>query len=88
MHLTNGAFSAWKYKGRRSYYKYINQISQFLNVSVGYLLNGVDDELSGLDADESEMLRQKKSVTSTVGLIKMVCGNQRSCTARAPMGST
>ena len=38
--LSNGIFTKWKYDGGESYMKYIDGISEFLNVPKEYLLYG------------------------------------------------
>ena len=38
--LPNGTFTSWKYNGGKSYMKYIDGISEFLNVPKEYLLYG------------------------------------------------
>jgi transcriptional regulator with XRE-family HTH domain len=38
--LPNGTFTSWKYNGGKSYMKYIDGISEFLNIPKEYLLYG------------------------------------------------
>ena len=56
--LANGTFTKWKYKNGRSYFKYINDIAAFLDVTPGYLLNGKDDEITyeNLNGNETRLL--------------------------------
>ena len=56
--LANGTFTKWKYKNGRSYFKYIREIAEYLDVTPGYLLNGKDDEMTyeSLNGDETRLL--------------------------------
>ena len=46
------------YKNGRSYFKYIREIAEYLDVTPGYLLNGKDDEMTyeSLNGDETRLL--------------------------------
>ena len=44
--LDNTIMTAWKYRGSKSYGRYINKIAEFLGVSSDYLLRGIDGEVN------------------------------------------
>ena len=55
--LANGTFTKWKKNGR-SYFKYIREIADFLDVTPGYLLHGQDGDLTyeSLNGQETRLL--------------------------------
>lgn len=58
--LANGAFTNWKYDGGKSYLDYIDEISDFLHVSKGYLLYGEHIEFQEVSLLPSEIEIYKK----------------------------
>ena len=65
--LGNGAFTRWKYDGGKSYMKYIDSISEYLNVSKEYLLYGTDDPSTELKLlpSEIEIYKKLRELTET-----------------------
>ena len=57
--LSNTAFTKWKYKGVKSYRKYLEKIAEYLEVTPAYLTEGVDDiiNLSALTASELRLIQ-------------------------------
>ena len=57
--LANGTFTNWKYKDSKSYEKYLKKIAEYLDVSIDYLMEGVDDILNvqNLTASEISLLK-------------------------------
>lgn len=53
--IDSSLFTTWRYANGKSYMKYINRISDFLGVSVGFLLNGTPDKDTMLYVEEDEM---------------------------------
>ena len=53
--IDSSMFTTWRYANGKSYMKYINGISDFLGVSVGFLLNGTPDEDTMLYVEQDEM---------------------------------
>lgn len=53
--LSNGTFTAWKYRNGKSYRLHIDKIAEYLNVSPNYLLIGIDDEVNMNDMNENEI---------------------------------
>ena len=58
--LANGAFTRWKYNGGKSYMDYIEEISEFLNVSKRYLLYGEHTDFQEVSLLPSEVEIYKK----------------------------
>ena len=60
--LPNGTFTNWKYNGGKSYMKYIDDISKYLNVPKEYLLyrDPVEDDTALLlsDVEDYKKFRQ------------------------------
>lgn len=56
--ISASSVSAWKTENSYPSSKYIIRISEFLNVSIEYLLTGIDDESveSDLSTDETELI--------------------------------
>ena len=59
LHLANGTFVAWKFRGIKSYLTHIREIAEFLNVSTNYLLNGneLDVKPEEITAAELEIIK-------------------------------
>ena len=56
--ITNGMFSKWRHNNGRSYFKYTNEIAEFLGVTSSYLLNGPEDVMQGnLTSQEIRLLK-------------------------------
>ena len=75
--LANGTFTKWKYKNGRSYFKYIREIADYLDVTPGYLLHGQDDELTyeTLSGNETRLLTMyRKLDESGQGTVMDVVG--------------
>jgi len=53
--IDSSMFTTWRYANGKSYMKYINAISDFLGVSVEYLLNGTPDEDRMLFMEQDEI---------------------------------
>lgn len=58
--LPNATFTAWKYDGGKSYMKYIDKISDYLNVSKNYLLYGESENFQEISLLPSEIESYKK----------------------------
>ena len=75
--LANGSMTRWKYRGVKSYMKYLTGIADFLGTTKSYLLNGGNAEIvteADLSDDEKDFLRkfraigeyERKSITEIV----------------------
>ena len=75
--LANGSMTQWKYRGVKSYMKYLTSIADFLGTTRSYLLNGGNEEIiteADLSDDEKDFLRkfrvigeyERKSITEIV----------------------
>ena len=63
--LPNGTFTSWKYKNGKSYMKYIDKISDFLNVSKNYLLYGeIESDSTGLLLSDVEGYRKFRQLSA------------------------
>lgn len=72
-------FNNWKYANSKSYYKHINEIAEFLNLTPGYLLKGntISADIAGLSPTEKRIIdkirtltdEQQKSIADTLDLI-------------------
>ena len=58
--LDNTIMTAWKYRGSKSYSRYINKIAEFLGVSSDYLLKGIDGEVNMQVMTNEEIILVKK----------------------------
>ena len=55
--IGESAFTRWKYDNGKSYLKYMSQISQFLETTAEYLLNGSEaDNKTVLTSDEMKLV--------------------------------
>ena len=54
--LNTSTFTMWRYANGKSYTKYIDKISDFLQVSIDYLLYGTEDNSTILKVDADEMI--------------------------------
>lgn len=61
--LGASAFTRWKYDNGKSYLKYIDQIADFLGVSVDYLLHGNSPGGWELTAQEIKMIHLFRSIS-------------------------
>ena len=62
--LDKGSLPAWKYRGSKSYNRYIDRIADYLGVSPDYLLRGVDKDVN-MDAmtnDEIMLIKKYRSL--------------------------
>ncbi len=41
--ITDQVFTKWKYENSKSYLKYMDEIADYLNVTVDYLMNGTEN---------------------------------------------
>lgn len=59
LRMNRSTYSNWKLGKSKSYLKHINEIAEFMGVSPGYLLRGIEDgpEEGTRAAAEDEMLR-------------------------------
>ena len=57
--ISSCSFTAWKYEDSKTFLKHIGSIASFLNVSINYLLYGVDEDINEetLSVVEVELLR-------------------------------
>ena len=64
LHLANGTFNSWKFKGIKSYLTHIREIAEFLNVSTNYLFNGseLDVKSEEITATELEIIQMFRKV--------------------------
>ena len=53
--LESSMFTKWRYEGGKSYMKYIVDISNYLHVSVEYLLNGISESDTMIYVDKEEL---------------------------------
>ena len=53
--VANTTFTKWKYKGVKSYRKYVDKIAEYLEVTPGYLTEGVDDLINVSTMTTSEL---------------------------------
>ena len=64
LHLANGTFGSWKFKGIKSYLTHIREIAEFLNVSTNYLLhdNELDVKSEEITVAEFEIIQMYRKV--------------------------
>ena len=57
--VSSSAFTPWKYRNSKAFMKYIDLIAIYLNVSVNYLLYGIDEEVNenNISLIEVELLK-------------------------------
>ena len=62
--MSNGAFTAWKYKNVKSYLKRIDEIAEYLDVDKCYLLEGRDDyvNINSLTGIEVKLIKTFRSM--------------------------
>lgn len=62
--MSNGAFTAWKYKNVKSYLKRIDEIAEYLDVDKSYLLEGRDDyvNINSLTGIEVKLIKTFRSM--------------------------
>ena len=75
--LANGSMTQWKYRGVKSYMKYLTGIADFLGTTKSYLLNGGNAEIiteADLSDEEKDFFKkfraigeyERKSITEIV----------------------
>ncbi len=62
--VSNGTYTAWKYREGKSYQKYIDRIAEYLNVTKNYLLEGIDDYVNTdtLTGTEIRIIKQFRAM--------------------------
>ena len=63
--LANGSMTQWKYRGVKSYMKYLTGIADFLGTTKSYLLNGENAKIvteSDLSSEEKDFLRKFRAI--------------------------
>ncbi len=62
--LSDSAFSSWKFEDGKGYEKRIDEISEFLGVTKGYLYDGIDDYVNAdtLTATEIKLVKQFRTM--------------------------
>lgn len=53
-------FNRWKYGGQKSFMKHLDEISEFLGVTPGYLLKGEDDDV--YNDTEKDLIRMYRTL--------------------------
>ncbi|MBQ8945319.1 MAG: hypothetical protein IJ058_14540 [Lachnospiraceae bacterium] len=53
--LGRGTFTAWRYRGVKTYTQHIDEIAEFLDVSPNYLIRGEDGEIGVETLSEAEI---------------------------------
>lgn len=62
--LSSTSFTRWKYEGGKSYLRYIEQIADYLDVSVNFLLYGEEKlTISDLSPQEVDLIKSFRSMT-------------------------
>ena len=62
--LSSTSFTRWKYEGSKSYLRYIEQIADYLDVSVNFLLYGEEKlTISDLSPQEVDLIKNFRSMT-------------------------
>ena len=65
LHLANGTFVSWKFKGIKSYLSHIREIAEILDVSTNYLLHGNELEIKSskdITAAELEIIQMFRKI--------------------------
>lgn len=62
--LANGTYTSWKYRNVKSYRNRIDEIAEFLGVSKGYLIEGIDEyvDANTLTGTEIKMIKIFRSM--------------------------